>query len=452
MVVTVKYIDDSEEYNFDSIEQIINNDNVIYIDCFYNNLTSLPTCINNFYNLQEFCCSHNYLTSLPKNMNFPNLQEFYCNNNKLTSLPENMNFPNLQMFVCSNNNLTSLPENMSFPKLQEFNCSYNKLTSLPACINKFSKLQEFYCNSNQLTSLPDNMNFPNLREFDCNYNNLTSLPENMNYPLLREFDCRYNKLTSLSENMVFPNLQEFNCNGNKLTSLPICVMNWKNLTYINYSNNEIEWSPLLARFISRINTGSVSKINVYGDTQNVHNTSIQCSVKDSINRLTTRMDLPKFDLDTLIALVLSDEVITPSVKTQLTEYCHDDSVHSLLLLTFSEVLWYVLNTITHDFKDSLETQTEIKRVLNQEMVDAECKCFTGRMNRIVNCLNGFSQLVDIRISDGEQIGNVIVMLKDKALDSEGNYSISKHKQLVEHELEERGYDAETVSTWLEYIE
>ena len=94
----------------------------------------------------------------------------------------------------------------------------------------------------------------------------------------------------------------------------------------------------------------------------------------------------------------------------------------------------------------------IKRVLNQEMQDAECKCFTGRMNRVVNCLNGFSPLVDIRIGDGEQIGNVIVMMKDKAQDYEGNYSVSRHKQLVEHELRERGYDSETVSQWLGYIE
>ena len=74
------------------------------------------------------------------------------------------------------------------------------------------------------------------------------------------------------------------------------------------------------------------------------------------------------------------------------------------------------------------------------------------MNRVVNCLNGFSPLVEVKISDGEQIGNVVVMLKEKALDTEGNYSVEKHKRLVEHELRERGYDSETVEQWLEYIE
>jgi Leucine-rich repeat (LRR) protein len=433
-----------------SLPENMNFPNLQEFYCSYNQLTSLPENMN-FPNLQEFYCYGNRLTSLPENMNFPNLQEFNCSYNQLTSLPENMNFPKLQAIYCNDNKLTSLPENMNFPNIQEFYCSDNQLTSLPENMN-FPNLQEFNCSYNQLTSLPENMNFPNLQEFYCSYNQLTSLPENMNFPNLQEFNCSYNQLTSLPENMNFPNLQEFNCSYNQLTSLPVCIMHWRNLRIIDYSNNEIELTPQLARFISRIRTGSITKINVYGDGQNVHNTSIQCSVRDSINRLTTRLYLPKFDAEILNAMILTDEIITPSIKVQLIEYCHDNSVHSLLLLTFAEVLWYVLNTIIHDFKDSLEIQAEIKRVLNQEMQDAECKCFTGRMNRVVNCLNGFSPLVDIRISDGEQIGNVIVMLKDKALDSGGNYSVPMHKQLVKRELQERGYDSETVSKWLEYIE
>jgi hypothetical protein len=74
------------------------------------------------------------------------------------------------------------------------------------------------------------------------------------------------------------------------------------------------------------------------------------------------------------------------------------------------------------------------------------------MNRVVNCLNGFSPFVEVKISDNEQIGNIIVMFRAKALDSEGNYSVEVHKQLVGRELHERGYDSETVGMWLKYIE
>jgi len=85
------------------------------------------------------------------------------------------------------------------------------------------------------------------------------------------------------------------------------------------------------------------------------------------------------------------------------------------------------------------------------VLDADCKCFTGRMNRIINCLNGFSHLVVINIKDGEQIGNIIILVKNK-LESMGVYTVENHKIEVEKELLERNYDIETIKTWLEYID
>ena len=120
-----------------------------------------------------------------------------------------------------------------------------------------------------------------------------------------------------------------------------------------------------------------------------------------------------------------------------------------MLLTFSEVLWYTLQTIIKDF--DIDTQQEIKSILNQEMADAECKCFTGRINGVINCLNGFSPLVSIQISDGEQIWNIIVMSKEK-LELTGSYTIGSHKELVEKELVERGYSKNIINEWIGFIE
>ena len=122
-------------------------------------------------------------------------------------------------------------------------------------------------------------------------------------------------------------------------------------------------------------------------------------------------------------------------------------MHSLLLLTFGEVLWYVLMTIKKDF--SVEEQVEIKAILNTDMDDALCKCFTGRISRVVNCLSGFSELVNIQIKDESQIGNIIVLVRDKLGD---NYSVEKHKEEVEKELKERGYNEEVIEEWVSYIE
>jgi hypothetical protein len=116
-------------------------------------------------------------------------------------------------------------------------------------------------------------------------------------------------------------------------------------------------------------------------------------------------------------------------------------------LTWGEVLWAVLRTIELDF--NTEQQIEIKLILNQEMDDAQCKCFTGRMGRVVNCLNGFSPLVNINIKDSDQIGNIIVLIKSQLIN---NYNIEIHKQMVKQELESRGFDNQVINEWIGYIE
>ena len=194
------------------------------------------------------------------------------------------------------------------------------------------------------------------------------------------------------------------------------------------------------------------KLNDYNDTQNVYNYAIQLCVRDSINRITTRSDLKKYNIDELHALIiwLQTNNLLNEISTQLLfEYIADTTIHSLLLLTFSEVLWFIIQTIITDFSDII--QEEIFKVLNQEIIDADCKCFTGRMNRVINCLNGFSPLVVININDGEQIGNIIILVKNK-LELTGVYTIEQHKIEVEKELLERNYDIDTIKIWLEYID
>ena len=46
------------------------------------------------------------------------------------------------------------------------------------------------------------------------------------------------------------------------------------------------------------------KLNVYNDTQNVHNYAIQLCLRDSINLITTRSDLKKYNIDQLDVLIL----------------------------------------------------------------------------------------------------------------------------------------------------
>jgi hypothetical protein len=458
MRIYVKYSIDDDTIIVSSFEEI--EDHVVYVDCSDNQLISLPKNIgSNWTNLTHFYCSYNQLESLPENIgeNWTNLIHFNCLSNQLVSLPENIgsNWTNLTLFNCYNNQLKLLPENIgsNWANLTHFYCCRNQLTSLPENIGEnWTNLTHFNCSNNQLTLLPETIgvNWTYLIHFDCYSNQLTSLPENIseNWTNLTQFDCSGNQLKSLPKNIGsnWTNLTLFNCYNNQLKLLPLSLMNCRNLTYINYSNNEIDNLPIqLMRFINRLYQTNTNNLNIYNDSQNVHNSNIQLSIKQSIENITVRQDLPKFDKNKLISIIVDDKVL--NCKEQLIEYINDDSIHSLLLLTFGEVLWYVLMTINNDF--SVEEQEEIKKILNTDMSDALCKCFTGRISRVVNCLSGFSSLVNIQIKDESQIGNIIVIIKEQLRDS---YTVEKHKELVYKELVERGFDIDTINEWLEHIE
>ena len=105
MTITIKFNDNiTHIYNsFDEITQLYNYDEIIYLNCKHNNLSSLPQLPNSLENLY---CFNNNLSSLPK---LPNsLKELYCYNNNLSSLPQ---LPNsLEILHCFNNNLSSLPK------------------------------------------------------------------------------------------------------------------------------------------------------------------------------------------------------------------------------------------------------------------------------------------------------------------------------------------------------
>ncbi len=58
MPITIKYQNDNNEYYFNSLNEITNYDNVVYINCSNNQLTSLPELPNSLKRLE---CNNNKL-------------------------------------------------------------------------------------------------------------------------------------------------------------------------------------------------------------------------------------------------------------------------------------------------------------------------------------------------------------------------------------------------------
>ena len=69
-----------------------------------------------------------------------------------------------------------------------------------------------------------------------------------------------------------------------------------------------------------------NKIAVYNDTQNVHNSNIQLCISDSINKITTRTDLKKYNINQLNNLIIeniSDVSALGNVYDLELHYCYN---------------------------------------------------------------------------------------------------------------------------------
>ncbi|CAH6420546.1 Hypothetical protein MVR_LOCUS159 [uncultured virus] len=147
--------------------------------------------------------------------------------------------------------------------------------------------------------------------------------------------------------------------------------------------------------------------------------------------------VPVFSVQTIIESDLS-----PHTISLLCEYCTDLTVHSHHLLTYAELLAYVWARVCRS-----EFKVELLRILEEQVTDSECKCFTGRFNRTLSVLVGFYPDIVISISDSSRIGAIIIAARDMIRP----YDAVQHRALAHQQLLEAGYTELDIQPWLEAI-
>ena len=305
-------------------------------------------------------------------------------------------------------------------KLTKLNLSHTNLTHLPVEIGQLTQLTTLNLSNNKLTLLT--VEIGKLTQLTTLYlykNNLTNLP------------VEIGQLTQLTTLYL---------HYNNLTHLPVEIGQLTQLTNLYLSNNMIEnlLNPIIQRVIQRIanrNNGNT----IYTDTQNVHSSSIQKSIRDSINKL-----INAFIVDYPLTYLEWSE-LNQKTKEIITEYMDCNDIHSMLNITFKELFIAVVIEME---SLSPDLQVEIQKRLNEEMQESECKCFTGRISRLVNCLSGYSDKVCIQITENEEINNIISVIMNKR----ELKTIEILKEEVSVALTERGYANEKIRDWLEYVE
>jgi Leucine-rich repeat (LRR) protein len=457
------------------------NTQLIELNLSYNKLENLDKDIFKYNTqLKHLYLISNYIKELDSDIFKYNIQliELNLSNNKLENLDKDIFKYNTQLtqLYISNNEISNINKDIFKynTELKYLYLNYNKLTELDKNIfANLTQLEYLYISNNKLTELDKdifknnikllylhlpNNNFSNLdKDIFVNLIKLLKLYlYNNNFSILDKDIFKYNiqlntlciqnnKITNLDKD-IFTNLKQLEIlvlSYNKLTNIPTSILFCRRLNYINYDNNEIEYiPPYIKNFFNKLKQQS-ENLQVYNDTQNIHNHQIQESVKNSLENI---LNIPKvINKELLLDNLVQSKIIGETSIQLLLEYCADESMHSILNITFEEALLHILEYIN---LECLVHKEEIYKILGEEIVESECKCFTGRISRLINCLNGFTPLVEVKIPENMELSNIIVMIKN-------NYngdSIEELKELVRKELLERGYEEELINEYVEYIE
>ncbi len=373
---------------------------------------------------------------------------------KLTTIPEEIKYlTNLRVLDLSFNKITAIPEHIfdSLTNLQKICFFDNQITAIPEHIfDSLTNLEYLDLSDNKITAIPEHLfdHLINLHKLNLNDNKIKPIPEHLFDGLtnLTYLDLSWNQITVIPEHIFdhLTNLQTLCLHYNKITTIPISVLNCKLLRAVAFFSNPIERLDVrIKRFIGNIR---IPKPHIFIDSKNVNS-----SVKVSIDNL--MMDAFTMDKkDTVKQLVEESPVCLQS----LLSYLDDEDVHPTLYLTFFEVFEKVWGRIIgSDFKADL-----IKR-LDEEMMDSECKCFTGRMSRLVNVLVGFFSDINISTSNSERIGTNIssdldvIKMSDNRIGAiissvlNGREMTDELREICRKSLKETKIEDDEIGKWLD---
>jgi hypothetical protein len=386
-----------------------------------------------FTDLEYLNLSSNQITRIEGFDSLTALQHLNLSNNQITRIEGMDNLTALQHLNLSNNKITRIEGMDNLTALQKLYLSNNKITHIEG-FDSLTALQKLYLSNNKIIRIEGMDNLTALQLLNLDDNQITRIEGLNNLTALRMLNLICNQITRIEGLDCLTSLNGLYLNSNPIKEVPITIML---LTRLWSLDVDTEFDQIIMRFLhkNQIKTNRT----VYDDAQNVHNSQISRSIAQSLYRLMEQ----KIEIseENVINEILSDLILTNQVKEQLIEYIRITDVHSLLNVTFSEafrVVWQIIRT--HKECD------EIKRILNHEMQDSLCKCFTGRLSRMINCLNGFDSRVSVKISNQQEIANLIIAIRQKT------NSLAEQQQMVHHEMTERGYDGETIREWIGYLE
>jgi Leucine-rich repeat (LRR) protein len=381
--------------------------------------------------------SNKGLKEFPKELfapeNVKRIKTLNLSNNRISVIPDAIAaLTSLQELDFSYNQISVIPDTLgalaALTSLQILHLYNNRISVIPDTIAALTNLQKLYLYNNQISVIPDAIAaLTSLQILDFYNNRISVIPDALGQLTnLQTLNLSNNRISVIPDAIAaLANLQILHLYNNQFSVIPVSLSRLRNLVYFLFSGNPIEYiPPQIRRLLERQKIGQ----NIYQDPQSVHNSKIQESFRKTVEKLSQRK--PKLTENQTLEEILTSKLNLES-KNGLLEWCFEKEIYSLNL-TFLEILVFVWDRIRcHPSKE------EILKVLDSELQDAICKCPTGRITRLVNCLNGFDPEVILEISENEQISYLYDIAK-KSEDPKGTF--------IEM-MQERRYNQNVIDLW-----
>jgi len=155
--------------------------------------------------------------------------------------------------------------------------------------------------------------------------------------------------------------------------------------------------------------------DIYSDSQNVHDSSINDSVWQSISVILEESPADDPEVSSKINYFYNQmkRLSDPKIQTALQRLDTDNSVFTrqnkgvTLHVTLRQLMDRVLVYIYHQPKD---TQKELVQRAEEELQEMSGLCATGHLSRIVNILVGFHPDVSIQITEEKRVRSLFTQL------------------------------------------
>lgn len=324
-------------------------------------------------------------------------------------------------------------------------------------------LEKAVLKSNPISRIPRHLNLlVHLTQIDLEDCLLTEFPEPFTrMPWLKNINLARNKNLSIVHKDIgnIRSLVELDLSGTAIRKLPFSITFLQNINNIVLNDVRMEDNdPVVDNFLRNINNRlrKATHRNWSSDSQNVHDSNLQENVERMVkilmsdNLLINGKNL-KWD-DYLRDIIINNEYLDEKIRSMIIQSCDlDTGTHSVLGVSFRDIFPKVYSriAINEDVENPDGRYQNMMRRLSEELSESECKCFTGRITRLINSLNGFYPDIKLYFGVSDDLANIYNVSKNNplSLDKKGSYSPYNHCFVYFNEIVDRGYNFEHFKIW-----